>query len=377
MFIQGPASNLLRHALLVLMLALLGLFLTGCGPEQLPSPSVDPAVQTPDSTSQNVSPSTPIPTEPAATPTPVPLTPRAILFAPPEADQVLVTNIEGLLEDLAAQLELDIETVSSLTVEELESGTRLVIALNPADNVAELALSAQQVQFLAIGISGLKAGGNLSLIEPALDLQGFMAGYIAAITTSDWRIGALTIAGTPEGQASRQGFVTGGIYFCGLCRQVYPPFYDADGVYIKYPLSYELPQAATNQDRQAAADYLIDRGVKTIYLAPGIEDQTLVDYLKAAGIAMIGSGEPPPSAKSHWVASISTGHGPGFEDILLSLLTDEGGFSVPGELRIDHINFNLFTEGRYQLAVQVMTDLEEGFIASGADNQATENGNTP
>jgi hypothetical protein len=102
----------------------------------------------------------------------------------------------------------------------------------------------------------------------------------------------ISVSDTAEGIAARTGFINGVVYFCGTCRQIYPPFFDSQNQLIQYPLFVELPSGAAENEWEAAADSLLSRSVDTIYVAPGAGGESLLSYLAQAGVKLVG-GSPP------------------------------------------------------------------------------------
>ncbi len=202
-----------------------------------------------------------------ASPSPAPsptLRPAAgLLYAPPDTAPWLVTAVEETLVQLAGDPVLSWETRTMLAAPDLTDNVQLVIALPPNPGLAALVASAPGTQFLAIGIAGLQPAPNLTRIGPdglRPDKQAFIAGYLAAVITEDWRVGVLSPGDSPGGRAARQGFINGVRFFCGLCLPEVPP-------YAGYPLFVDLQPDADQPTWQAAADLLVASGVKTVYLA--------------------------------------------------------------------------------------------------------------
>jgi hypothetical protein len=287
----------------------------------------------------------------------------AILLASQEADAILATELQSLVSDLAQKDGLRFQIRQSLSPEDLSAAVRLVIVLPPFDGLAELASSALQTQFLAINFPGMSPAANLSLIAPLgmrPDQQGFLAGYIAAMITPEWRVGVLSTSDTVAGVAARRGFINGAIFFCGLCQQTYPPFYN-------YPLYAELPSASNAAEWQAAADSLINRSVKTVYVTPGSGDESLLRYLAEAGVNLLGGASPPSDLRSHWVATIRPNVLPTVQTLWTDLLQGKGGVSLPVVLEISDINPDLLSPGRENLARKFLEDLLGGFVDTGVD----------
>lgn len=248
-----------------------------------------------------------------------------------------------------------------ITPDDLAPNVRLVVVLPPDPGLEGLSGLAPKTQFLGVGIPGLTAGGNLSLIAPEgypADKMGFLAGYLAAVVTPEWRTGAVTVSDSPEGIQNRQGFLNGVVFFCGLCQQTYTPFYT-------YPMYAELPADSAPQEWQAAGDVLLDKMVKTAYIAPGAGNEALLSYLAQAGVHLIGTSSPPASARKEWVASIIPDMVAPLETMWPDLMAGKGGLSQPASITIADMNPKLFSPGRQLLVEKTAAQLANGTIDTG------------
>ena len=303
--------------------------------------------------------------EPSATPTPTstPLPPLAVLLAPPEADSALAIAWQTALNPLIPAKGLRWQVRQRLNAEDLTSDLRLVIALPPDPGIADLAAAAPNTQFLAVQIPGGPAGANLSVIGATgvrLDQQGFLAGYIAAMLTPEWRVGVISVSDTLEGLSARTGFVNGVIYYCGLCNPLYAPFYD-------YPLYVELPASASSVEWQALATYMVDHYVKMVYVYPGAGDPAMLNFLAQSEIDIISSGVPGEALRCNWVASFNTDVLGLVQAIIPELLQGNGGQDLPLPLAITEINPDLLSPGKTALANKLLQDLQAGYIDTGVD----------
>jgi hypothetical protein len=340
------------------LLLLLCLILLACSSP----PTETPAPETPAPATTST-PDAPEPTEtPAISPTSS--TELAILLAPPGSDPRLVEDLQATLVELAASTGLEFQLRENLVPGEVEQDLRILVALPPDPGLQELAAAAPGAQFVGIGIPGLDAGSNLSVIAAqgsSPDQLGFVAGYIAALITPDWRVGALSTSDTPTGTAARQGFLNGAIFFCGLCRPTYPP-------YLTYPMYVELPSGASPAEWQAAADTLKASTVQTIFLAPGVGDEALLAGLAEAGIHLIGSASPPPALKDRWIATVSVDHHAVLRQLWPDLLSGEGGVQISPAIEIGDVNPDLLSQGRQRLVAELVENLQGGYVDTGVPN---------
>jgi hypothetical protein len=284
-----------------------------------------------------------------------------VLVVSPTADPAQAEVLQSALAELSAAEGLEFEVQPALAPGNLTPELRIVVALAPDPGLASLAAAAPDIQFLGVGIPGLAPAANLSLIGSqgvAPDQQGFLAGYLAAVVTPEWRTAVMSISDTPSGMAARQGFLNGVVFFCGLCRQTYPPFYT-------YPMYVELPSGASPAEWQAAADVLKDKFIKTVYLAPGAGDETLLTSLAEAGLHLIGSQTPPAAMQSAWIASVGSDYITPLHTIWPDLMKGAGGVDLPAALAVSDINPELLSPGRQRLVEELIQELQSGFIDTG------------
>lgn len=303
------------------------------------------------------------PPPPTATASPTAEQPVAILLAPQGGDASLTNELQSLASSLTQQDGLRFQIRQNLDATDLSPAVKVVLVLPPFDELAELTRAAPQTQFLAINFPGLTAEANLSVIAPQgtrPDQQGFLAGYLAAMVTPEWRVGVLSTSDTSYGVAARRGFIHGVVFFCGLCRQTYPPFYN-------YPLYAELPSTANAAEWQAAANTLVDRFVKTVYVVPGSGDETVLRYLAQMDVHLIGGISPPDDLRSHWVATVRPNLLRDVPTLWSDLLQGKGGVTLPIALEITDVNPDLLSPGREDAARRFLQDLMSGYIDTGVD----------
>ena len=341
-----------------LTILLSGLLLYACNPQE--------TVATSSPTSTSTTAVDGIETQLTDTPkiTDIPTTPPqslTVLVIPPEADPAQFDELTSTLSELARDEGLDFELRSSFTVQDLAPSLRLLVALPPDPGLAELARAAPQTQFLGIGIPDLEPAPNLSVIDTqgiSPGNIGFLAGYLAAVATPEWRAGTISISDTPEGVIHRESFLNGAVFFCGLCRQTYPPFNT-------YPMYVEAPSGSTSQEWQVVAGILIDQAVRTAYIPPGIGDDNLLEHLAGAEVNLIGTTPPPPGIQDRWIATITGDIASAVRRAWPDLIAGQGGLHLPVKITLTDINPDLLSPGRQRLVDNLILELEAGFIDIG------------
>jgi len=342
---------------LVFLLSLM--LLIGCNP-QVPEPTS--SIQ-PSATLDSISPETQTPTIEAPTPTIIPSQSRVILVAPPESGLDQIEELTATLSELAEAEDMEFEVRSSFSPQDLSPNLRLLVGVPPDPGLADLALAAPGTQFLGIAIPELQPAPNLTVIDTQeIDPGriGFLAGYLAAVVTPEWRVGVISSNDTTAGVAQRQGFINGAIFFCGLCRQTYPPFES-------YPMYVEAPSASNPQEWLAVGDILIDKAVKTVYIPPGVGDESLLEHFAEAGINLIGTAPPPLGIEEQWIATITGDISSALRSAWPELIAGQSGISVQAPLILTHINPDLFSPGRQRLVGNLISELSNGYIDIGVE----------
>ena len=288
------------------------------------------------------------------------LPPLGILLAPPGADPDLEMELSPLLLLWAEEAGLRFQVRETLSIEDFQvDDIQWVVALSPVSNLADLTSSVPGTKFLAVGFSDLEVAANLSVILPEttnFDQQGFMAGYIAAMITPDWRVGVISLADDLARASAKAGFIAGAKYFCGLCRPEYPPF-------VEYPLFVELSSESSSAEWQAAADILLDKGVETIYLIPGAGDEALLQYLAQSQVKLIGGDNDVQEAiRDQWVVSLNFDFLQTIQDNLPDFMAGMDGKNIQVPLTLTDPNSDLLSIGRQRMAEKLLTEILAGYI---------------
>ncbi len=286
-------------------------------------------------------------------------TPLAILVVPADLDPETSNLYQKTVYDLAQASGLRFQVRNTLTTADLEPGLKVVIALPPDPGIAALAAAAPQVQFLAINIPGVNAGGNISVLgnNSQSDIAAFLAGYTAAMITDDYRIGMLLPKDNPEAVSALNAYASGMMYYCGICR----PLYFLPWTFPQY-LEISAEEAPANYN--AYADILIlQYKVETIYLHPGIATTDLINYIGTTGVAMIGTVSPEQQP-SGWVMTIQPDVIHAIQNAWPGLISGQGGVMVQSPLGLADIDESLLSPGKQRLVEQVLSDLQAGLIST-------------
>jgi hypothetical protein len=328
----------------ILYIALTLLLVTACGNSPEPPVTAAPlAIET--STSAPVL-------------TPTSGTPLAILVVPPDLDPDTSNLYQKTVYDLTQQAGYRFQVLNSLTPENLDPALKVVIAVSADPGLAQLAAAAPQAQFLAINIPDIVPGGNVSVLANSTqtDSAAFLAGYTAAMTTEDYRIGMMMPKDNADAIRALNAFAKGMTYYCGTCKPVL--FYNWT-----YPQYIEIPSTEDVNNYDAYADILMSQyKVGNIFLYPDIHTQDLVTYIGTTGTNMIGTISPE-QRPAGWMMTIQPDVVKAIQNAWPQLTSGQGGLTIQSPLGLADIDPNLLSEGKQRLVEQTLQELQAGRIA--------------
>ena len=234
--------------------------------------------------------------------------------------------------------------------------TNLVMVVSNADfpALAQMADQMPDVNFVINGQSAVGSKPNLTVLGGASDqrlAQAFLAGYIAAVQSEEYRIGIISV-NDAAGQNFRRAFLNGVIYFCGTCAPIYPPF-------VVYPQYQELAPGSDREVLENAARAMIAEGVNMMLIAPEHQEPDFYTFLAQNGVRLLGTDAPQGGMEGNWVASVLLRTGTDLGSVLESVLD---GAPVPESGEVVEIDFTGVGEARLAHFNEILERLYSGEI---------------
>ncbi|MFZ3071206.1 MAG: hypothetical protein WA110_08815 [Anaerolineaceae bacterium] len=297
---------------------------------------------------------------PTASPAPVLSIPaELVLWAPASVDPSLTQNLAQQLGAYATANALRVEQREQLTTQELGEEVRVVVALTSAPEINALAAAVPTVQFLAVGVPDATVGGNVhALLASAANVEdrAFLAGYLLALVTPDYRVGVLSQAGSDDGTRTMNSFVVGARFYCGLCNSRFGPV-------LYYPKTAQITDPGNPADWKASADVLLADSVTSIFIQPEVSSAELVSYLETAGVKLVGiPGQAGLGSGGAWLAVMGSDLGSEVVNVVARLMAGEAAGSVSTGFGLSQVNQEIITEGRLALFESTARDLQDGLI---------------
>jgi len=283
----------------IFIFSILGL--AGCGPRVTPTPELPTSTPTPE-----------------ITPTPTAVPERIVLFDP---SAQAGDTIPGLINEFATANSIAFETWTSLA--DL-AGVKVMVVYGALDNLADVAASAPQTQFLAVAQNAAPAA-NVSTLSANPVHLAFLAGYLAAMTSTEWRAAALM--GDPNNLGLPDAFINGGKYLCGRCTPKYGPM-------LEYPVVYYPDNGNDAPAWTAMAQALWnDTNANSVFVDTAAD---FPEVLELFSDELVFTNNPASPNLARYAAALGPDTAGGIKAALPELLAGNGGqvFTSPVALTV-------------------------------------------
>ncbi len=279
-----------------------------------------------------------------------------ILMISRDADSFALTRIRASLEELVANsgLELVIQEGSSI---EMPNNVPVVVALGEGIDVNSMANNYTGVSFIAVDNDRVAPSDNVSVIgDPIVDQQrkAFMAGYLAALISEDYKVAALAPADANTTDLALESFVVGVRFFCGICLPKYPP-------YGTFPQWETLPVEVSADSFQPVLDNFENIGIEVFYIHGDLNSPTILTAIEDKDILVVSDRRPDINL-NNYVGAILSDPAPVLESIWDNVLRGDNAFQSGALVALVDRNPTLVSDGRYLLFLEMVDDLQAGLV---------------
>lgn len=336
-------KHIRKSKIILVLLLVFASLLSACGPETAVTETIVSETETPIQTQ--------------VPPTPTQGTSTVLLVTSADTNSTRLARLQEVLETLAGESSLTLTLVDGLTSDQLTENVKVVVGLGAGTDLAALALSAPEIQFIAIDQPNAIPGPNLSVIGDALmeeERQSFLGGYLAALVSSDYKVAGLIPTDIPLTAEAQNAYMVGARFYCGLCKSLYPP-------YNAYPQLVTLPMGSNTAAIQNAVDTLVNLGVEVVFVHGELVTPELISLLADRGIEVVG-GASPDMARNNWVGTVFVDPVPALAAIWGDVMAGIGGHQMPGSIVLLDLESGLLSEGRRIMFEEMKTDLEDDLV---------------
>ena len=158
------------------------------------------------------------------------------------------------------------------------------------------------------------------------------------------------------GNRTRDSFITGVRYHCGLCSARYMPVN-------YYPFTAQVSNPPDPANWQTAVDSLLELAVNSIYVQPEISSLDLMTYLSSKNIAVIGvEGQAGLEGANRLMGVLGSDIYLSAENAVSKILNGEELGNSTGSLELKQVNPDFISDGRLILFERVREDLLNGLV---------------
>lgn len=252
------------------------------------------------------------------------------------------------------------EVQDTLTADQITPSVKVLVTTADAGQIEAIAMAHTGLPIVAVDVSGLNPSLlNLYAVTTeggTLEQRAFLAGYALALNTEDYRVGAITMNEDDLGNRTRDSFITGVRYHCGLCSARYMPVN-------YYPFTAQVSNPADPANWQAAVDSLLELAVSSIYVQPEISSLDLMTYLSSKNVAVIGvEGQAGLEGATRLMGVLGSDIYLSAENAVSKILDGEEPGNSTGSLELKQVNPDFISDGRLILFERVREDLLNGLV---------------
>lgn len=343
-------KNDMLRPLLVLILAITLVFsATACEPSLLTETGVPEETKTvtpPETATEVVPPSTSTPS-----------TSTVILISSLEADQFALAQVQSALETLITEAGIKL-VIQEWTSFEMMSNVPMVVSVGEDIDVNSLAQNYPEVSFVAVDNSNTVPSVNVSVIgDPMADQRNraFMAGYLAALISDDYKVAALVPSETNTTDAVLESFVIGVRFFCGICQPKYPP-------YQSFPQWQTVSVENVAEQYQPIIDGFRNSGVDVLYIQGDLAASSMLTATVDNGINVV-SDKRPDIIINNYAGTVLSDPAPALTYLWQEILNGREGLQIPASITLADVDSGLVSEGRYAAFMKMAANLQEGLIS--------------
>jgi hypothetical protein len=271
------------------------------------------------------------------------------------APSATVEVMERELSENAVAVGMEVIIADDMGGVELSSGDMIAALMSSPDELEALSSNFPMAHIIGFAEAPISAP-NLSVIhfDPGLyDKMGFIGGYISAMQSPEWRAGFLV---TPDSGSSVEvtAFINGFTYFCGLCRQVNPPYYD-------YPVVNSVEPDNSGSIQDALASFSQQR-VRTVYLPSSMRDAAFGGVNIPTGLLFVAADSGMEDLTG-WMVGVTPDYQAAAERAFSNVEQGGVGTTIPLSVQLAAPNFSNISQGRVEHIEQVLEGVNSGFIA--------------
>ncbi len=244
----------------------------------------------------------------------------------------------------------------------LSDSYSVVITFDHSDQILDQFRKIEIGHLIVIGDNQVETSqSNLIYIKASRAEQIFIAGYLAALITDDWRVGGLLPDLEYYNTSASTVFKNGVLYLCGRCIPVYGPI-------VTFPVTATLSAPEDNERTMQALGEITTNRLNSLFIPGDYLYNDLVILLRQNGISIF-SDFIPQSGMEDWVDYSITNN---LVDILIGMIdnpefgdTSQNTISVEYEIKSHSGDI---PDGRLTYLQEMVGKVQSGLVSPYAVN---------
>ena len=261
------------------------------------------------------------------------------------------------LSELSSSLmEMGYEVLSSIDLPDADQSFSFALLFEPSNETMSHFQSKNIEHFLVVQENGnvnFETPSTVFEISPADRL--FIAGYLSALISTDWRVGGLLPPISYQNTTAEKVFQNGVVYLCGRCTPTFGPI-------VKFPMSALLSNPEDNESTLQAYKEISTSKINTLYIPSSYLFDDLVILLKQSGVTIVSDAKSGVD-QSDWIDYVIVDN---LSDLILNAMSEN---VAQEELVITPVEFSVYTSvkelspGKSNFINDMIQNLQAGFIS--------------
>lgn len=253
-------------------------------------------------------------------------------------------------------MELGYEVLSSDNLPDSDRSFSFVLLFEPSQETLSHFQSDKIERFLIVQESvDISFEKPSTVFEMSVADRLFIAGYLSAIISNDWRVGGLLPSITYQNTGADVVFQNGVVFLCGRCSPTFGPIVD-------FPITTLLSLPEDNDATLQAYAEISSYKINTLFIPSAYLFDDLIILLKQSGVTIVSDAKSG-IGQSDWIDYAII-------DNLSSLIMDaisetnqqEGLVTIPVDFSV-YATTRELSPGKFNFITNMIDNLQAGFIS--------------
>lgn len=256
----------------------------------------------------------------------------------------------------SSMTEMGFEVLSSDDLPGSDQSFSFALLFEPSQETMSLLQSKNIERFLVVQESGnVNFEKPTTVFEISLADRLFIAGYLSALISNDWRVGGLLPPISYQNTTADKVFQNGVVFLCGRCAPTFGPI-------VKFPMTALLSNPEDIESTLQAYGEISTSKINTLYIPSSYLFDDLVILLKQSGVTIVSDANSGVE-QSDWIDYAIVDN---LSDLILNAMSENG---AQEEIVITPVEFSVYTSvkelspGKSNFINEMIQNLQAGFIS--------------